>query len=120
MAAATIILVVLILAVSIATLLFLHSWGAEQSRREARILDPHTPTVAFAIPNGVDPVVVELALNQAGFDCVVHRVGDAECLVVECAEPDRPRLRGVIESVHLRDFDGSELSLDHVVFEDER
>ena len=120
MAAATMILVVLILALSIATLLLLQSWGAEQSRREARIHDPHTPTVAFAIPNGVDPVVVELALNQAGFDCVVDRVGDSECLLVECAEPERARLRKVIESVHVRDYDGSELNLDHVVFEDER
>lgn len=120
MAAASLILVVLIVALSIAVLLFVRAWGTEQSRREARILDPRTPTLAFAIPNGVDPVVFELALNQAGFDCLVDRVGDAECLRVECAESDRTRLRRVIESVHLRDYDGSELNLEHVVFEDER
>ena len=120
MAAAALILVVLVLFLSIATALLLHSWGAEQSRHQARILDPHTPTVAYAIPNGIDPVAVKLAVRQAGFDSVVHRVGNAECLLVECDETDRARLRTVIESMHLHDFDGSELILDNVVFEDER
>lgn len=120
MVPAAVILVVLVVVLSISGLLLLRSWGSEQSRHEARLHDPHTSTVAFAVPNGIDPVVLELELSRHGFDSVIDRVGDSECLLVECAKPERARLRSVIEAVHLREYDGSDLRLEHVVFEDER
>lgn len=120
MVAAVAILVVVVVVLGVSIPLLLRSWGAEQSRTEARLHDPQTHTVAFAVPNGVDPVVVRVALREAGFTSVVERVGDGEGLLVACAEADRPRLRSVIEGVHLQDYDGSELKLGHVVFEDER
>ena len=120
LAAAVVILVVLIVVVSVAIPLLLRSWGAEQSRTDARMHDPRTHTISFAIPNGVDPVVVRLAVTKAGFASALDRVGNVECLLVECTEADRARLRSVIEAVHLDDYDGSELTHDHVVFEDER
>jgi len=51
---------------------------------------------------------------------VIDRVGDAECLRVECDQAERARVRSVIEAVHMSDYDGSELKLDRVVFTDER
>jgi hypothetical protein len=120
MVAAALVLVVLILVLWIAVPLLMRSWGAEQSRTEARMHDSRTHTIAFAIPNGVDPVVVRLPLSKAGFTSALDRVGDAECLLVECSESERGRLRDVIEGVHLGAYDGTELTQGHVVFEDER
>lgn len=119
MVAAAVILVVILLVVTVAILTFLRSWSAEESRTETRLHDPHTHTVAYAIPNGIDPVVVKLGLTKAGFTSVIDRVGDAECLRVECDETERARVRSAIEAVHMSGYDGSELELDRVVFQDE-
>lgn len=120
MVAAVVILVVVVLVLSVAIPLFLRSWGVEESRTEARLHDPHVHTVAYAVPNGVDPVVIKVALTRAGFTSAIDRVGDVECLRVECAESDRAHVRSVIEAVHVSGYDGSELRAGHVVFEDER
>lgn len=120
MVAAAAILVVIILVVSVAIPVFLRSWVAEESRTDARLHDPRTHTVAYAIPNGIDPVVVRLALTKAGFTSVIDRVGDVECLRVECDESERARVRSVIEAIHVSEYDGSELKFGHVVFEEER
>lgn len=120
MIAAAAILVVVAVVLGVAIPLFLRSWGAEESRTEARLHDPHTHTVAYAIPNGVDPVVIRVALTKAGFAAVTDHVGDVECLRVECDESDRTRLRSVVEAVHMSEYDGTELTPGHVVFEDER
>jgi hypothetical protein len=116
MIAALVIVVVIVLVLGIGVPAFLRSWGAEEARTEARLHDPHTHTVAFAVPNGVDPAVIKAALTRAGYTSVTDRVGDAECLVVECAPHERDRVRGVIESVHVSPTGGG----GHVVFEDER
>jgi hypothetical protein len=120
MVAAAAILVVLVLVVSVGIVLFLHSWGAEEARTEARLHDPRTHTIAYAVPNGVDPVVIRLALTHAGFTSAIDRVGDDECLRVECENTDRTRVRSAIEGIHVSEYDGSELTFGHVVFEDER
>lgn len=120
MVAAAAIILVIVLVGSVAIALGLRSWVAEESRTEARLHDPNTHTVAYAIPNGIDPVVVRLGLTKAGFVSVIDRVGDAECLRVECDQAERARVRSVIEAVHMSDYDGSELKLDRVVFTDER
>jgi hypothetical protein len=46
--------------------------------------------------------------------------GEHECLVVECDESDRPHLRQLIENAHETAYDGTDLDLRPVVFEDER
>lgn len=120
MVAAAAILVVVVLVLGIAIPLLLRSWGMEESRVEARLHDPEVHTVAFAVPNGVDPAVFRMTLTRAGFTSAIDRVGDVECLVVECNESDRARLRSVIEDVHLSGDGGSDLPVGHVVFEDER
>jgi hypothetical protein len=111
--------VVTMLGASVAIAVFLRSYVAQEIRTEARMRDPHTHTIAFAIPNGVDPVVFKVGLAHAGFTSVVERVGDAECLRVECTETERSRVRNVIAAAHASAYDGSDLNLDHVVFEDE-
>jgi hypothetical protein len=120
MVAAAAILVVVALVLGIAIPLLLRSWGKEESRVEARLHDPDVHTVAFAVPDGMDPAVFRMTLTRAGFTSGIDRVGDLECLIVECSESDRARVRSVIEAVHLSGYDGSDVALGHVVFEDER
>ena len=100
--------------------LYLRSWVGEESRREAHLRDPNTHTVAYAIPSGVDPVTVESALARAGLTSGVDRVGMVECVLIECTESQREKVRGVIEGIPMNAYDGSQLQAGHVLFEDER
>jgi hypothetical protein len=120
MATALIILVVVVVGGGIAINVFLRNWVREESRREAHLRDPHTHTVTYAIPNGVDPVTAESALARAGFTSGVDRVGMLECLRIECDESQRDQVRRVLEDISMFDYDGSPLPAGHVVFEDER
>jgi hypothetical protein len=120
MAPAILILVVVVVGGSIAIGLFLRNWGREQSRREAHMRSPRTHTLAYAIPNGVDPVVLETALALEGFRSMHDRVGMADCVRIECGESQRDRVRSVLEGVSMTAYDGSLLPAGHVVFEDER
>jgi hypothetical protein len=120
MVAVLAIVVVTVVVGSIAIAVFLRSYVAKEISTEARLHDPHTHTVAFAIPNGVDPVAFQVGLNRAGFTSAIDRVGNAECLRVECLETERSQVRSLIEAAHTIEYDGSELRLvGHVVFEDE-
>lgn len=116
----TILLLVVVAGGAVAVNVALRNWVRQESRREAHLRDPHTHTVAYAIPNGVDPVTVMSALAQAGFTSGVDRVGMAECVRIECEESQRDQVRGVLEGVPMMAYDGSQLPAGHVVFEDER
>jgi hypothetical protein len=119
MATAIVFLVVVVVGGTIAINLFLRNWVREESRREAHLMDPHTHTLAFAIPTGVDPVNAESALASAGFNCGHGRVGDVECIRIECDESQRERVRRILEGA-LTTASGSLLPARGVVFEDER
>lgn len=106
--------------VSVAVALFVRSWSREESEREARLCDPRTHTIAYAIPSGVDPVVFAIALDKAGFASVSDRVGSAECIRVECSEAERGQVRSVLESVQVPRDDRAATRAEQVVFEDER
>ena len=106
--------------VGIAVALFLRSWSREEAEKEARLRDPRTHTIAYAIPSGVDPVMFAIALDKAGFASVTDRVGNAECIRVECSEAERAHLRRVLESIQVRQGEGTDTRAEHVVFEDER
>lgn len=120
MATAIVFLVVFVVGGSIALSLFLRTWVREESRREAHLRDPHTHAVAFAIPNGVDPVTAESALARAGFNSGHDRVGMVECIRIECDESQRNRVRSVLEGVLRTTYGGTVQPAGHVVFEDER
>lgn len=113
-------LLVVVVIIGIGIGLYLRNWVGEESQREAHLRDPDTHTVAYAIPNGVDPVTVESALARAGLTSGVDRIDMVECVVVECTESQREQVRGVIEGIPMEAYDGSRLQAGHVVFEDER
>lgn len=119
MPAAIILLVVVVLVVGVAITLYLRSWIQEQSRAEAHMHDPDIHTVDYAIPNGIDPVLFTVELHRAGFHTGLERVGDDECLRIECHPTEHEQVRRVIERVPLRGYDGADLKVDHVVFKHE-
>ena len=120
MAAALIFFVVVVVLGTIAVNVYLRSWVREESRREAHLRDPRTHTVAYAVPNGVDPAIIESALVRAGLDCDVDRVGMVECVRIECDETQREQVRRVLATVPVHSYDGTPLDTRAVVFEDER
>ena len=120
MVAVLAIVMVTVVVGSIVLALFLRSYGREEARHEALVLDSGAPTVAYAVPNGVDPVVLQLALTHAGFANVVGRVGDAECVVVAYGAAGREAVRRVLEATHANTYDDAEVTTAHVVFQDER
>ena len=120
MAAALVLLLLVVAMGGIAISLYLRSWVREESRREAHLRDPRTHTVAYAIPDGVDPVTVESAMSRANFTSMVDRVGMVECIRIECDESQREQVRSVLEGIPMTAYDGSQLEAGHVVFEDER
>jgi hypothetical protein len=116
----TILVLVVVVGAVIAVNLFLRGWLRGESRREAHLRDPATHTIAYEVPNGIDPVIVMSPLMQAGFTSGVDRVGMAECVRIECEESERGRVRGVLEGIPMTAYDGSPLHAGRVVFEDER
>jgi hypothetical protein len=117
-AAALIVLVLLVVTVVVAG--GLRRLVRDESEVERRLRAPDTHTVTYAVPNGVDPADIRPALLRAGFSSAMSSAGTRVCLVVGCAEGDRARVREVIESVHETAYDGADLDLRPVVFEDER
>jgi hypothetical protein len=120
MAAAIFFVLIVVLIVGIGINLYLRNYVREESQREAHLRDPDTPTVAYAIPNGVDPATIVSALARAGFASGFDRVGMVECARIECKESQREQVRAVLEGIPMNAYDGSQLQVRHVVFEDER
>ena len=121
MIAAAILIVLILLVVTIAVAGGLRRFVRDESEVAQRLRAPTTPTISYAVPNGVDPADLRTALLRAGFSSTtMSSAGTRECLVIGCSESDRARVRAVIESVHETAYDGSDLVLRPVVFEDER
>ena len=120
MIAAAILIVLLVLVVTIAVAGGLRRLVRDESEVERRLQAPETPTLSYAVPNGVDPADLRTALLIAGFSSTMSTARTSECLVIGCSEGDRARVRDVIERVHETAYDGSDLVLRPVVFEDER
>jgi hypothetical protein len=111
---------ILALVAMVGIALSLRSLVMDERRTESQVQDPHTPTVTYAIPVGIDPVVFAVAVKHAGFLSVVTDVGASQGLRVQCDAGDRERLRRVLEGVVVNGYDGTAVKVDHVVFEDER
>jgi hypothetical protein len=120
MIAAAALLSIFALVAMVGVAMALRSLVMAEKRTESQLLDPHTPTATYAIPNGIDPVVFAVALKRGGYPSVVTDVSASQGLRVQCETRDRDRLRRVIEGVVVNSYDGSALAVDHVVFEDER
>jgi hypothetical protein len=115
--------VIIVLAILVGTVVIagaLRRLVRDEADVERRLRAPDAHTISYAVPNGVDPGDLRVAATRGGFTSIVTTRGPRECLLVECNEGDRARLRHLIEGAHESAYDGSELDLHPVVFEDER
>lgn len=112
--------VVGVFAVGVVLALALRSWTLGEAKTEARLRLPETHTVAYVVPEGQDPAIVMAALTHAGFVSVTDIEHGTRQLLVECTESDRAKVRSIIEHVDRAGFDGPEMHVGHVSFEDER
>jgi hypothetical protein len=120
MIAVLVVTVFVLLVVTVAVAGGLRRLVFQESEVERRLRARGTHTISYALPNGVDPADFRAALLGADFVSCMSSGGAHECLLVECSEGDRARLRRVIESVHEVAYDGTEMDFRPVVFEDER
>jgi hypothetical protein len=120
MVAAVVLIVLLVLVVTVVVAGGLRRLVRDESDAERLLASPGVHTVTYAVPNGVDPAHLRTVLLSAGFASRPSSSGSRECLVVACTEGDRVRLRQLIANVHESAYDGTDLDLRPVVFEDER
>jgi len=97
----------------------LRTWGVGQAKTEARLLSPDTHKVRYVVPLGQDPAILMAAVSSAGYTALVDTSGGTERLLVACGEQDRAKVRSVLEHVSRSGFDGVEMRVDHVAFDDE-
>jgi len=115
----TVTLVVLVaMSLPVFLVLSLRRWGLERAETESRLHSPQAHIVSYLVPEGQDPAVVRAALGHAGFVTMMERGGDQR-LVVECDAADRDRVREIIQHAERSGFDGEDMHLGHVRFEDD-
>ena len=107
------------LALGLVLMLALREWTFTEARTEARLRSPDTPTVTYVVPHGRDPAVFMTALAHEGFVSVPDIADGVERLLIECAEPDRVKVRRVIEHANRAAFDGVAVHTAQVRFEGE-
>lgn len=87
-----------ILAVTVAVVALLRTWGQEVSQTEAELHDPEAHAESFAVPPGQDPAILMGVLRGAGF-VVVEETPDR--LLVACPRPiDAERARHLIDHTY--------------------
>jgi hypothetical protein len=77
--------------------LALRQWGQQDARTESRLRSPHAHTLSYVVPRGQDPAPLRAALTHAHFTSVMGRGDAGHCLIVECDESARARVREIIE-----------------------
>jgi hypothetical protein len=117
---AAFVIIVLALLVTVVIAGALRRLVRDEADVERRLRAPDAHTVSYIVPNGVDPGDLRGAVLRGGFSSTVATADTHACLLVECGEGARDRIRRLIEGVHETAYDGSELDLHPVVFEDER
>ena len=114
-------LAVAFLVVGVIVAFALRRWTLDEARVEARMHEPGAHTVIYDVPVGQDPAVLLAALDRAGFTAVSDMERGVERVLVDCPTEDtRDKVRSVIEHVHRTGFEGAEMQVGHVSFEDER
>ncbi len=92
----------------------------DEAREEARLRQPASSTLSYAVPDGQDPVVLTAALSRAGFTSLGVLQNGLERLLIDCPSADqRALVRSIIEHVRRTGFQGADMVVTHVRFDDE-
>lgn len=114
------VLTVTVMLVGAAVAMHVRESAAQSRPRGVRVREPRTRTFVYAIPEDLDPAVLRLGLERAGFHSEIARSGGGRHLLVTSKTTERAALRGVIEAACVTAYAGPEPHREHVVFEDER
>lgn len=97
MVGAVIMLLVVLVALGVIAWLSLARSVEQTEEIEHELNDPATPTVEYAVPEGVDPALLRGCLTRAGFVSTVEETPRFEVVKVACDPADRERVREAIE-----------------------
>ena len=97
----------------------LRTWTLDRARKDAWLLSPDTHTVSYVVAAGQDPAVLLAAVAGAGYPAMIDTTHGTARVVVACDEHARGEVRAALEHVHRMGFDGSEMLVEHVAFDDE-
>jgi hypothetical protein len=81
--------------------LALRQWGQQDTQTETRLRSPDVHTLSYVVPSGQDPAPLRAALSHAHFTSVTGRGDAGHCLIVECGEAERGKVREIIEQTLL-------------------
>lgn len=112
-----------IVIIGIIVVFFVFRGAAKTSTGVDAGVDPQAEKLRYPVPDMQDPVVLVVALEQAGFVAVSEDVAAQNYLVVECPEGrdrDRERVRTIIRESSTTSVEGPEFDPGTVKFEDER
>ncbi len=119
MIAAAILVVVVLVAGALAAVA-LRRFVLDDAATEKRLRAIGAHTVSLAVPDGIDVADLRAAASRGGFVSTVTDADAHQCLLVQCEESDRTRLRHLLEQAHDAAYHGAEPHLGPVVFDDER
>jgi hypothetical protein len=100
--------------------LALRRFTLDEAAAEARLGRPEVATLRYVVPPGQDVAVLRAALTHAGYESTARLEHGTERLYVACPGSSRDDVRRVLEGVHRTGFDGAEMLVGHVRFDDER
>jgi len=119
-----VVVVLLLLVLAGVLLLAVRQWIRDRARTEAALESDRTETLEYVVPEGQDPAVVLVALEQEGFTPAADSLGRSHLLRIHCPaglERDRAQVRAVISRADSTAIEhGARIDVDPVVFEDER
>lgn len=101
MVGAVIILLVVLAALAVVGWLSLAATVEKAEETDHLVHDPATPTLAYAVPPGVDPALLRGSLDRAGFTCTVEETPGSEIVRIVCDDGRREEARGVLEHAPL-------------------
>lgn len=121
MVAISLLLFVVLVAAGFALAMGLRRWMQDEVRSEALLRDPEAHALVYVVPDGQDPTILVAALSRAGFTAMGDMEAGVERLLIACPdEEDRAEVRSIIEHVNRSGFDGIEMHVGPVRFQDER
>jgi hypothetical protein len=125
----TIAVLLVALVLLIATWLLFPAWfgrsvkaGEDRVEGRVEVLDHSSSSLHYHVPDGQDPAVLTVALEEAGYVAQSHLVEGHNELLIDTADESAPapeRVRSVIESANRTTFEGGAVPT-RVVFEEER
>jgi uncharacterized SAM-binding protein YcdF (DUF218 family) len=113
-----ILIIVGLLGLAVVAMLALRRATQDEIRFEERLREPGH-TVAYVLPAGQEPVVLEGALRRAGFASLAESEKGVEVLHVECVPEDRDEVRRIIASASRSTTGGATTPAGAITFQDE-